>query len=135
MVEVGVLRYTIITLVFFIGVAGNIAALWILYRSARTRNKKHVLMLRCLAVNDLVAEVGMFTVITLQKYELVPIYWRCVGFVLLRAFGLGSGCVAFVMALERWVALTRPFYYQQVRPIFTWVKFLPFCRHTRGTKR
>ncbi|RZC34731.1 rhodopsin, GQ-coupled [Asbolus verrucosus] len=112
--EVGVLRHIIITVVFFIGVAGNTAALWILYKSAKTRNKKHVLMLRCLAINDLVAEVGMFTIITLQRYKLVPVYWICVGFVLLRAFGIGSGCVAFVMALERWLALTRPFYYQQL---------------------
>lgn len=116
--EVGVLRYVIINLVFFIGVAGNLSALWILYKSAKTRNKKHVLMLRCLAVNDLVAEVGMFTIITLQKYKLIPVYWICVGFVLLRAFGIGSGCVAFVMALERWLALTRPFYYQQVCTIY-----------------
>ncbi|XP_044256138.1 prostaglandin E2 receptor EP2 subtype [Tribolium madens] len=112
--EVGLLRYVIINLVFFIGVAGNLAALWILYKSAKTRNKKHVLLLRCLAVNDLVAEVGMFSIITLQKYKLIPVYWICVGFVLLRAFGIGSGCVAFVMALERWLALTRPFYYQQL---------------------
>jgi prostaglandin E receptor 4 len=111
--EVGFVRHLVITLIFFIGVAGNIAALWILYKSAKTRNKKHVLMLRCLAVNDLVAEIGMFTIITTQKYKLIPEHLICVGYVLLRAFGIGSGCVAFVMALERWLALTRPFYYQQ----------------------
>lgn len=112
--EVGLARQVIITIVFIIGVFGNLAALWILYKSAGNRNKKHVLMLRCLAVNDLIAEIGMFTVITLLKYQAVPPKWICIGFVLLRAFGIGSGCVAFVMALERWLALTRPFYYQQV---------------------
>ncbi|XP_046398795.1 prostaglandin E2 receptor EP4 subtype isoform X2 [Ischnura elegans] len=30
-----------------------------------------------------------------------------------RLFGLGSGCIAIVMAVERWLALTRPFLYQK----------------------
>lgn len=39
--------------------------------------------------------------------------WTCIGRVLCRLFGLNSGCVALVMALERFLALTKPFTYQQ----------------------
>lgn len=107
-------RQMLITVSYVVGTAGNIAALWILYKSAKTRNSKHVLMLRCLATNDLVAQLGMLVLMYLQIYEVIPLFWRCVLYVCLRAFGLGSGCVAFVMAVERWLALTRPFLYQQV---------------------
>lgn len=99
----------ILTVPFVIGVAGNIAALCILYYTAKRRNAKHVLLLRFLAANDLVSEMGMLTIIYLPVS-----YSKCVVVVLLRAFGLGSGCVAFVMAVERWLALTKPFFYQQV---------------------
>ncbi|CAH0561788.1 unnamed protein product [Brassicogethes aeneus] len=102
--------YFVMDFVFIIGAAANILALWIIYKSSRNRNKKHVFLLRCLATNDLVAQIGMLTVINLNKGD----YWTCVGFVLLRGFGLGSGSVAFVMALERWMALTRPFLYHQI---------------------
>lgn len=108
-------RQMLITVSYVVGTAGNIAALWILYKSAKTRNSKHVLMLRCLATNDLVAQLGMLVLMYLQIYEVIPSFWRCVLYVCLRAFGLGSGCVAFVMAVERWLALTRPFLYQQVQ--------------------
>lgn len=39
--------------------------------------------------------------------------WICIGRVFFRFFGLSSGCVALVMALERFLALTKPFTYQQ----------------------
>lgn len=104
----------IIAVAFVIGLIGNLAALWILYKTAKRRNKKHLFMLRCLAINDLVAQLGMLMVINLRKNQILPVYWTCVGLVVLRAFGLGSGCVAFVMAFERWLALTRPFLYHQV---------------------
>lgn len=107
-------REVLITLTYALGAVGNLAALWILYRSSRTRNSKHVLMLRCLIFNDLVAVLGMLSLLYVQKYSLLPTYWCCILYVLMRAIGLGSGCVAFVMALERWLALTRPFLYQQV---------------------
>lgn len=104
----------LIAVAFMIGLIGNLAALWILYKTAKRRNKKHLLLLRCLAINDLVAQFGMLLVLNLKKNQLLPDYWSCVAFVVLRAFGLGSGCVAFVMAFERWLALTRPFLYHQV---------------------
>ncbi|XP_065166382.1 melanopsin isoform X2 [Atheta coriaria] len=113
MMDVGALRQWLIATAFVLGSCGNVFALWILYKSAKTRNAKHVLMLRCLAVNDLVAQLGMLTLMVLPKMVSIPIYWMCVLFVMLRAFGLGSGCVALVMAIERWLALTRPFVYQQ----------------------
>ncbi|KAG5889185.1 hypothetical protein JTB14_019202 [Gonioctena quinquepunctata] len=105
---------TLTTVAFLVGLAGNIAALWILHRTARRRNKKHLFMLRCLATNDLTAQVGMLLLITFKKAQILPEYLSCAGFVFVRAFGLGSGCVAFVMALERWLALTRPFLYHQL---------------------
>ncbi|CAH1153502.1 unnamed protein product [Phaedon cochleariae] len=107
--------YTVLTTIaFLIGLAGNLAALWILHKTARRRNKKHLFMLRCLATNDIVAQIGMLLLLHLLKAGVLPTYLGCSGFVLVRAFGLGSGCVAFVMALERWLALTRPFFYHQL---------------------
>lgn len=38
----------------------------------------------------------------------------CVFRVVWRGFGVSSGCVALVMAVERWLALTHPFLYQKV---------------------
>ncbi|XP_066247301.1 prostaglandin E2 receptor EP3 subtype isoform X1 [Euwallacea similis] len=99
---------------FIIGIIGNTIALIILYRSAKRRNKKHVLMLRWLAVNDLTAAVGMLTITNMRRYDVLPEYWTCTSLVILRGFGLGSGIVALIMALERWFALTRPFLYQKL---------------------
>lgn len=41
------------------------------------------------------------------------IHITCIGRVICRIFGLNSGCVALVMAMERWLALTKPFTYQR----------------------
>lgn len=123
-------RHTLIIVSFLVGIGGNIIALWILYTS---KNSKHVLMLQCLVTNDLVAEVGMLLVMYLQNYKVIPLYWICVLYVCLRSFGLGSGCVAFVMAIDRWLALTRPFFYQQViTTLFSNVFFfIQVCNLTR----
>lgn len=104
----------LVTISFLIGIFGNIAALVILYRSAKRRNRKHVLMLRWLAINDLTAAIGMLTFTNVKRYAVLPEEFSCTVLVLLRGFGLGSGCVAFTMALERWLALTRPFLYHKV---------------------
>lgn len=104
--------HIVFTVSFVVGIIGNLIALWILYKS---RKSKHVLMLKCLATNDLIAEVGMLALLYLQTYQIIHMRWTCILFVCLRAFGLGSGCVALVMAIERWLALTRPFLYQQVK--------------------
>jgi hypothetical protein len=108
---------------YVIGVSVNLAALTILYRSERkTRNKKMVLMLRCLALNDLVALLGMLILMNLQIYlplERVKSHEFCVVRVIWRQFGLSSGCVAVVMAIERWLALTHPFLYQKVSCVQT----------------
>jgi len=108
----------IFTVMYVIGALGNLAALTILYRSEKkTRNKKMVLMLRCLASNDLVALLGMLILMNLQVYlpiERVCSLEFCVARVIWRQFGLSSGCVAVVMAVERWLALTHPFLYQKV---------------------
>jgi hypothetical protein len=108
----------VFTVMYVTGALGNLAALIILYRSEKqTRNKKIVLMLRCLASNDLVALFGMLILMKLQvnlPIEMVCSLEFCVARVIWRQFGLGSGCVAVVMAVERWLALTHPFLYQKV---------------------
>lgn len=42
----------------------------------------------------------------------------CAARVVLRVFGVGSVCIAVTMALERYLALTRPFLYQKVSCVF-----------------
>lgn len=44
--------------------------------------------------------------------------YYCAARVVLRIFGIGSVCIAVTMALERYLALTRPFLYQKVNNIF-----------------
>ncbi|XP_042863011.1 uncharacterized protein LOC122247639 [Penaeus japonicus] len=84
-------------------------------RARRRRTGKQTLMLRCLALNDLVALLGSFVLMNMHLY--LPVAnsrWFCMLRVIWRAFGLGSGCVALVMALERWLSLTHPFTYQRI---------------------
>ncbi|KAL3289369.1 hypothetical protein HHI36_022804 [Cryptolaemus montrouzieri] len=107
-------RHTASYLCFIVGTFGNSAALYILNTSPKARNRKQVLMLNCLAVNDLVAMLGMLTAILIDEYEIMEKQLVCKYFVMLRAFGVGSGCIALVMAVERWLALTKPFLYQQI---------------------
>lgn len=73
-------------------------------------------MLRCLAINDLVALLGMLVqmYITIYVGSVISTRGFCSLRVVWRLFGLFSGCVAIVMAAERWLALTRPFVYQKV---------------------
>ncbi|CAL4065628.1 unnamed protein product [Meganyctiphanes norvegica] len=104
----------VITIVYIFGILGNLAALYIITRKETTRYKKQALMLRCLACNDLVALVGSFILMHMNLY--MPVgrsRWFCAMRVVVRSCGLGSGCVALVMALERWLALTHPFTYQR----------------------
>lgn len=109
-----VLIQIIYTTAYVIGTFGNILALWILHKLSRRRNAKHVFMLRCLVANDLVSLLGMWIVYYLKLHGILVGKTQCIAYVILRAFGVGSGCVAFVMAVERWIAFTKPFFYQQV---------------------
>ncbi|XP_025199536.1 prostaglandin E2 receptor EP4 subtype-like [Melanaphis sacchari] len=97
------------------GIFGNLLALFILHRIRSTSNKKHVFMLRCLVTNDLVLLVGrvvhMFVNVSLPYTK--KNVWSCRFSVLWRFFGLNSGCVALMMAVERWLALTKPFFYKK----------------------
>ncbi|KAF4519960.1 hypothetical protein B566_EDAN005460 [Ephemera danica] len=122
--HLGLPAQTVITASYVLGVVGNAVALLILSRDVRgggggamSRNAgKHALMLRCLACNDLVALLGMLVLMYLQLYlppELTGSRLFCAARVTLRVFGLGSGVVALVMAVERWLALSHPFLYQQ----------------------
>ncbi|CAN8002162.1 unnamed protein product, partial [Ixodes hexagonus] len=110
----------LITAVYLLGIAANACALTLLGRSPR--NRSQALMLRCLAWSDLLALLGSCSAMHLQAAlprmagghggRRVP-RWLCALRVVLRFFGLSSGCVATVMAVERWLALTRPFVYQK----------------------
>ncbi|XP_076391828.1 prostaglandin E2 receptor EP3 subtype isoform X2 [Megachile rotundata] len=106
----------VLTLVYLTGVIGNVSALVILFHRDKRRNRKHLLMLRCLAINDLVALLGMLVqmYITIYVGSVISTRGFCSLRVVWRLFGLFSGCVAIVMAAERWLALTRPFVYQKV---------------------
>ncbi|XP_011870775.1 PREDICTED: prostaglandin E2 receptor EP3 subtype isoform X2 [Vollenhovia emeryi] len=106
----------ILTLVYITGVIGNVSALVILFHRDKRRNRKHLLMLRCLATNDLVALLGMLVqmYVTIYADGVSSTRVFCSLRVVWRLFGLFSGCVAIVMAVERWLALTRPFVYQKV---------------------
>ncbi|XP_018377558.1 PREDICTED: prostaglandin E2 receptor EP3 subtype isoform X2 [Trachymyrmex cornetzi] len=106
----------VLTLVYTTGVIGNVSALVILFHRDKRRNRKHLLMLRCLATNDLVALLGMLVqmYVTIYAGDVTSTRIFCSLRVVWRLFGLFSGCVAIVMAVERWLALTRPFVYQKV---------------------
>lgn len=107
----------LITFSYAFGISANICALVLLARRETARNRKQSLMVRCLAYNDLVALLGSLILMYMQLYmdkSLVDSRWFCALRVILRTFGLSSGCVAIVMAAERWMALTRPFLYQKV---------------------
>lgn len=105
----------VLTLVYTTGVIGNVSALVILFHRDKRRNRKHLLMLRCLATNDLVALLGMLVqmYVTIYAGNVTSTRVFCSLRVVWRLFGLFSGCVAIVMAVERWLALTRPFVYQK----------------------
>lgn len=103
---------------FILGVMGNFLALVILARKRTSKNSKYTLMLRCLATNNLIGLMGMLTQLLLRLYlpdQIQEDYVRvrCIGLVVWRFFGLSSGCIAAVMALERWMALAKPFIYHK----------------------
>ncbi|XP_041982939.1 prostaglandin D2 receptor isoform X2 [Aricia agestis] len=52
-------------------------------------------------------------VVSVAAPQLAGARGMCVGRVVLRVFGIGSVCIAVTMALERYLALTRPFLYQK----------------------
>ncbi|XP_053681150.1 prostaglandin E2 receptor EP4 subtype [Anopheles nili] len=106
----------VVVLSYTFGCVGNLIALIHLWRNVR--NTKHALMLKCLLTNDLIGLSGMFVQMGLQLYlppALVQANMRhfCVLRVIWRVFGISSGCVAFVMALERYIALAKPFFYHK----------------------
>ncbi|XP_050532385.1 rhodopsin, GQ-coupled isoform X2 [Daktulosphaira vitifoliae] len=104
-----------VTVSYTVGIFGNLLALLILHRTRSSSNQKHGFMLRCLATNDCIALTGMLVQMYVALYwpETTKSVWSCRFRVLWRFFGLGSGCVAIIMAVERWLALTKPFFYQK----------------------
>ncbi|KAM3956454.1 rhodopsin, GQ-coupled [Aphomia sociella] len=106
----------IFKVVYAIGIIGNAAAIIALRKGERrVRNRKHLLLLTSLAANDLVALVGMMCAMIVSEHvpEVKEMRVFCAIRVVLRVFGIGSVCIAVTMALERYLALTRPFLYQK----------------------
>lgn len=106
----------VVKVVYAIGIVGNAAAIIALRRGERrVRNRKHLLLLTSLAANDLVALVGMMCAMVVSEVVTGAGDTRasCAARVVLRVFGVGSVCIAVTMALERYLALTRPFLYQK----------------------
>ncbi|XP_062554005.1 prostaglandin E2 receptor EP4 subtype isoform X1 [Armigeres subalbatus] len=108
----------VIALSYLFGCVGNLIALIYLWNRKNVRNTKHSLMLKCLLTNDLIGLTGMFVQMYLHRYlpkEIVDANMHnfCIFRVIWRVFGISSGCVAFVMALERYIALTKPFFYHK----------------------
>ncbi|XP_073959063.1 prostaglandin E2 receptor EP3 subtype [Choristoneura fumiferana] len=112
----GQMFLTILKVVYAVGIIGNSVAIVCLRRGEkRVRNRKHLLLLTSLASNDLVALVGMMASMVAASYAPWVRETRayCIIRVVLRVFGIGSVCIAVTMALERYLALTRPFLYQK----------------------
>ncbi|XP_061729589.1 prostaglandin E2 receptor EP3 subtype [Cydia pomonella] len=114
--QVGKIFSIILKVVYVTGILGNgIAIVCLRKGERRVRNRKHLLLLTSLACNDIVALVGMMA--SMVVAETIP--WvratraYCAIRVVLRVFGIGSVCIAVTMALERYLALTRPFLYQK----------------------
>ncbi|XP_047986597.1 prostaglandin E2 receptor EP4 subtype [Leguminivora glycinivorella] len=114
--HMGKIFHTILKVVYVAGIVGNGVAIVCLRKGEkRVRNRKHLLLLTSLASNDIVALVGMMA--SMLVAEAIP--WvsatraYCAIRVVLRVFGIGSVCIAVTMALERYLALTRPFLYQK----------------------
>lgn len=104
---------------FTVGVCGNLLALIVLSRIRNNLDRRHKFLLRCLATNDFVAVAGMLaaTIVKTAWPQTANNVWMCRQIVLWRFFGLGSGCVAVLMAVDRWLAITRPFFYQKVSTV------------------
>lgn len=103
-----------------IGIFGCLLALFILSRIKRnSNNEKYRFMLLCLITIDCVELVFMLI------GNVTIIYWpqaeehafMCCLFLILRFGGIASGILAIVMAVERWLAFTKPFFYEAVRTV------------------
>lgn len=78
---------------------------------------------RCLMMSDFIGLFGMFCSQSVMRFFLGRLGFQsfyqnhvhlfCFLILIWRFFGLSSGCVAFIMAVERFLALTKPFFYCQ----------------------
>lgn len=124
----------LITSVYVFGFSANACSLALLRRSESARNQKLILMVRCLVANDMMALCSSFLLVYMRLYlepDFLATRWFCGLRVLTRFFGFSSGSVASVMAVERCVALTRPFFYQKVSMSIQFHYYLKFLFHFR----
>lgn len=115
--HIGMWCQILVTISHIIGMLGNITALYLLSCIDRQfQVRKTHLMLSHLASNDFAALLTSMVLMHLQLYQpsVKKGQWFCAFRVILRGLGLCSGCVATVMALERWLALVKPFVYKKV---------------------
>ncbi|XP_064095642.1 uncharacterized protein LOC135207744 isoform X1 [Macrobrachium nipponense] len=112
---------------YFFGITGNLAAFYIITKNETQRGRKQTFMLQCLAGNDLLALLGSCVQMFMHLYlPVAKMKWFCAFRVVWRAFGLGSGCVSVVMAVDRWLALSQPFLYHER------VTYAVICRSVIG---
>ncbi|KAG5680559.1 hypothetical protein PVAND_010059 [Polypedilum vanderplanki] len=104
-----------VSLFYFVGIVGSFLAILHLYRKKNFKNTKQALMLRFLMTLEFIGLAGMVTQMFIQFLapHLVEnhIWIFCFLRILCRFFGLCSGYIAFLMAIERYFALTKPFLY------------------------
>lgn len=66
---------------------------------------------------DFVGLLGMLSQMTIRHHVISERYFQehiqmvCFVRIVWRFFGMSSGCLAFIMAIERYFALTKPFFY------------------------
>lgn len=112
---------------YTVGMLGNLLAMCVLHRTRTDGSRKHGFMLRCLVFSDAVALNGLLVLFFVNTYRpgTKANVWTCRFRVLMRFFSVESGCVVtFVMTVERWLALTKPFAYHRVRAVFSAVILL-----------
>lgn len=115
--HIGMWCQIVVTISHILGMAGNITALYLLNCIDRKFQVRKIhLLLSYLASNDFAALLTSMVLMHLQLYQptLKKGQWFCELRVILRGLGLCSGCVATVMAIERWLALVKPFVYKKV---------------------
>ncbi|XP_060839313.1 prostaglandin D2 receptor-like isoform X1 [Rhopalosiphum padi] len=98
-----------------IGVFGVLLELFILHRTQSDSNEKYVFMLRCLATNDCIVMIGVLGHMLVSEIwpDTRSNVWSCRIRIVWRFFEMCSACVVIAMAVERWLAITKPFFYRK----------------------
>ncbi|CRL04188.1 CLUMA_CG017303, isoform A [Clunio marinus] len=107
----------LVSMLYIVGIIGSLLALLHLCQKQNLKNSKQAFMLKFLMTLDFVGLMGMLSQLTIRSYLDNDGFYKdhiwlfCFIRLVWRFFGLSSGCVAFIMAIERYFALTKPFFY------------------------